>query len=51
MIYAGKGKFSYEEDLLNMTHVMEDVKESGFRFPPGMAAPPRHPDRNFTRPA
>ena len=50
MIYAGDGKFSYEEDLLNMTHVMEDVAESGFRFPPEMAMPPRHPDRNFSRP-
>jgi hypothetical protein len=50
MLYAGNGKFSYEEDLLNMAHVMEDVKESGFRFPPQMGTPPRHPDRNFSRP-
>ena len=32
LVYAGDGKFSYEEDLLNMVHVFEDIKESGFRF-------------------
>ena len=32
LVYAGDGKFSYEEDLLNMTHVMHDVGESGFQF-------------------
>ena len=25
LVYAGDGKFRYEEDLLNMAHVMEDV--------------------------
>src|ERR1700760_1160430 len=31
MVYAGDGKFSYEEDVLNMTHVLEDLAESGWR--------------------
>lgn len=50
LVYAGDGKFSYEEDLLNMTHVLEDMRESGFRPPPGMALPPEHPNRDFSRP-
>jgi ketosteroid isomerase-like protein len=51
LIYAGDGKFSYEEDLLNMVHVFEDVKASGFRFPPEMGRPPAQPDRDFSPPA
>ena len=50
LLYAGDGKFCYEEDLLNMTHVFEDVAESGFRFSREMGAPPKHPDRDFSRP-
>ena len=50
LVYAGDGKFSYEEDLLNMAHVMEDVRESGFRFSREMGAPPEHPNRDFSRP-
>ena len=50
MVYAGDGKFCYEEDLLNMAHVFEDMKESGFRPPPGMGMPPKHPNRDFSRP-
>jgi hypothetical protein len=49
LIYAGDGKFCYEEDLLNMVHVFEDIKESGFRFTPGMVPPPP-PNRDFSRP-
>ncbi|MFO8009272.1 MAG: nuclear transport factor 2 family protein [Dehalococcoidia bacterium] len=30
IIYAGDGKFSYDEDLLNMVHVMEIIQESGW---------------------
>jgi ketosteroid isomerase-like protein len=51
LVYAGAGKFSYEEDLLNMTHVFEDVAESGFRFSRDMGAPPKQPNRDFSRPA
>src|SRR5690606_6489331 len=33
LLYAGDGKFSFEEDLLNMAHVMEDLRASGWRPP------------------
>jgi ketosteroid isomerase-like protein len=50
LVYAGDGKFCYEEDLLNMVHVMEDVRESGFRFSPNMGAVPERPNRDYSRP-
>ena len=50
MIYAGDGKFCYEEDLLNMVHVFEDMKESQCKVP-DVAMPPRHPNRDFSRPS
>ncbi len=50
MVYAGDGKFSYEEDLLNMAHVLEDLSASGWRPGPGFMVPPAAPDRNFARP-
>jgi ketosteroid isomerase-like protein len=43
--YSGDGKFSYEEDLLNMAHVLEDLGASGWRPGPGFTAPPANPDR------
>lgn len=45
MVYAGDGKFSYEEDLLNMVHVGELLRESGWKPPAGLNAPPRQPRR------
>ena len=48
-MYAGDGKFCYEEDLLNMVHVFEDIKESGFRFSADMVPVPK-PNRDFSRP-
>ena len=45
MVYAGDGKFSYEEDLLNMVHVGELIRESGWKPPAGFNAPPRQPRR------
>lgn len=51
LVYAGGGKFGYEEDLLNMIHVFEDLKASKWRPGAGMLVPPSNPDRNFTRPA
>ena len=50
LIYAGNGKFRYEEDLLNMVHVFEDIKESGFRFSAEMVPVPK-PNRDFSRPS
>lgn len=43
--YAGDGRFSFEEDLLNMAHVLEDLAESGWRPGPGFVAPPPNPVR------
>lgn len=50
MIYAGDGKFCYEEDLLNMAHVLEDLAASGWRPRAGFNAPPATPNRDFSRP-
>jgi ketosteroid isomerase-like protein len=52
LVYAGGGKFRYEEDLLNMAHVMEDLRTSGWRPPHGvrMHAPPEFPERDFSIP-
>jgi ketosteroid isomerase-like protein len=49
LIYAGDGKFCYEEDLLNMVHVLEDMKAGKVPVTP-TAMPPRHPNRDFSRP-
>ena len=43
--YAGAGRFSYEEDLLNMAHVLEDLAASGWTPGPGFTPPPGHPAR------
>ena len=48
--YAGNGRFSFEEDLLNMTHVLEDLAASGWRPRAGFVSPPANPDRDVTRP-
>ena len=50
LIYAGNGKFSYEEDLLNMVHVLEDLGASGWRPKPGFMTPPPDANRDFSRP-
>jgi ketosteroid isomerase-like protein len=49
LVYAGDGKFEYEEDLLNMTHVIEDLRESGWTPGEGFVLPPRSPNRDFSR--
>ena len=48
--YAGGGQFCFEEDLLNMAHVLEDLAASGWRPGPGFANPPVDPNRDTTRP-
>jgi limonene-1,2-epoxide hydrolase len=48
--YAGDGRFDYEEDLLNMAHVLEDLQASGWRPGPGFQAPPPDPVRDFAEP-
>src|SRR5688572_27561127 len=48
--YAGDGRFCFEEDLLNMAHVLEDLTASGWRPGPGFSSPPPDPNRDTTRP-
>ncbi len=48
LIYAGNGRFRYEEDLLNMAHVLEDLASSGWRPGEGFIAPPSAPNRDFS---
>jgi ketosteroid isomerase-like protein len=43
--YAGDGKFSYEEDILNMEHVIELIRESRWKPGPGFHPPPANPPR------
>ena len=43
MIYAGDGKFCYEEDLLNMVHVFEDMRASKCKVPDVAVPPQGHP--------
>lgn len=40
--YAGDGRFDYEQDLINMVHMLEVMKESGWRPGPGFQNPPRN---------
>jgi ketosteroid isomerase-like protein len=43
--YARDGRFRFELDLLNMVHVNELIRESGWRPPAGFHMPPKHPRR------
>jgi ketosteroid isomerase-like protein len=45
MHYAGDGKFSREEDVLNMEHVIELIQESRWQPGPGFHLPPAKPLR------
>jgi hypothetical protein len=47
LLYAGGGLFRYVEDLLNVTHCVEDIVESGWQAGAGFNAPPERPDRTF----
>ncbi len=48
LVYAGDGRFRYDEDLLNMAHVFEDMKALGWRPGPSHVPPPAHPNRDFS---
>jgi ketosteroid isomerase-like protein len=50
LIYAGDGKFRYEEDILNMAHVLEDISASGWQPGAGFSLPPALPNRDFSKP-
>jgi ketosteroid isomerase-like protein len=39
--YAGDGRFCYEQDLINMVHMLEVMKESGWKPGAGFQNPPR----------
>jgi ketosteroid isomerase-like protein len=39
--YAGDGRFDYEQDLINMVHMLEVMKESGWKPREGFQNPPR----------
>jgi ketosteroid isomerase-like protein len=43
--YAGDGRFSREEDILNLAHVVELIQESGWTPGPGFQVPPEKPRR------
>jgi len=45
LVYAGNGQFSYEEDMLNMAHVNELIRESGWKPTGEFNFPPRSPRR------
>jgi len=45
LTYAGDGLFASEEDVLNMTHVIELIQESGWKPGPGFSPPPPQPKR------
>jgi hypothetical protein len=50
MRYGGGGRFDYEEDLLNMVHVLADLQAAGWRPGPGFVPPPADPVRDFSEP-
>jgi hypothetical protein len=50
LVYAGAGKFRYCEDLLNMVHVLGDMKSMHWRPAPGFTPPPVEPNRDATIP-
>jgi limonene-1,2-epoxide hydrolase len=50
LVYAGDGRFCYEEDLLNMAHVLDDLAASGWIPGEGFQMPPAKPNRDVSRP-
>lgn len=48
LIYAGGGKFRYEEDMYNMAHVLADIEETGWVPTEPMNIPPANPDRDWS---
>jgi ketosteroid isomerase-like protein len=43
--YAGDGRFSFEQDLINMLHMLEVMKESGWKPKAGFQNPPHDRQR------
>jgi ketosteroid isomerase-like protein len=50
MIYGGNGLFCYNEDLLNIAHIAEDLAAIGWMPGEGYEMPPANPDRSFAHP-
>ena len=50
LVYDGGGLFNYQEDLLNMAHVLADLRAAHWRPPAGSHVPPAEPVRDFTPP-
>lgn len=50
LIYAGGGRFSYEEDTYNMVHVLEDLSASRWQPTEPMNIPPANPNRDWSFP-
>ncbi len=50
LYYAENGKFCYELDMLNMTHVMEDLRALEWRPQGAFHAPPKTPNRDWALP-
>ncbi len=48
--YAGNGKCDYDEDILNMAHINEDLRAIGWRPKPEFVFPPAQVDRDWSRP-
>lgn len=48
--YAGNGKFDYDEDLLNMVHVNEDLRAAAWMPSGSFNMPPKHPNRDWSKP-
>ncbi|HEX3946586.1 MAG TPA: nuclear transport factor 2 family protein [Acidimicrobiales bacterium] len=47
LIYAGNGRFSYEEDVYNMVQVLEDIAAGGWQPTVPMNLPPAEPVRRW----
>jgi hypothetical protein len=45
-IYAGDGKFCYENDVFNMAELAVLIADAGWAPPPSGHTPPEKPDRN-----
>ena len=50
LYYAADGKFCYELDLLNMTHVLEDMHSMQWRPSGDFNMPPKQPVRDWSLP-
>ena len=50
LVYAGDGRFRYDEDTLNMAHVLEDLDAHRLAPARGLNMPPAQPNRDFSIP-